>query len=344
MEACEDSGDPILEAYAELSSLGKVMSTDAPMLRMPIVQTRFEVLQDTGRTGSSKPNVQNIRRLPGIRECFVARPGTLIVDADYSMIELHTWAQVCIWMLGRSRLAELINAGVDPHLSMGARIIGVTYEHAKAHKRDKEIKEARQLAKPVNFGLPGGMGARGLQRYAKKSFGIDRPLADWENLRALWLTEYPEAQPYFDAIRSRHGWRFDFAYGGEVTTVQHWVSGRYRGRVDYCAACNGGFQGLAVDLAKDAGFQISRECYDPAAESMLFGSRIVNFVHDQFLVECPEACAASCAVRIREIMEGVSPVWLPDVPAKCEPALCRYWSKETEPTYNAEGSLVAWTP
>jgi hypothetical protein len=74
-EACKASGDPILEAYADFTSYTKVLSSDVKMLKAGIfepIHTRFD-LATTGRVTSSKPNVQNPRRLAGVRECFVPR-------------------------------------------------------------------------------------------------------------------------------------------------------------------------------------------------------------------------------------------------------------------------------
>lgn len=74
-DACNSCGDPLLEAYAEYSSMKKVLSNDVEMLRggtvVPI-HTHFD-MADTGRVTSSKPNTMNPRRLPGVRECFVPR-------------------------------------------------------------------------------------------------------------------------------------------------------------------------------------------------------------------------------------------------------------------------------
>jgi hypothetical protein len=113
-DACTGSEDPILVLYSEYQSLAKTLSNDIPMLRagatMP-VHSRFEELKETGRTGSSKPNVQNVRRLPGIRECFMPRPGYVFVDCDFGGLELHTLAQVCMWVLGFSTLGEALKAG-----------------------------------------------------------------------------------------------------------------------------------------------------------------------------------------------------------------------------------------
>lgn len=74
-DACEESGDPLLESYAEYSSMAKVIANDVKMLRGGVeypIHTRWDMAATT-RVTSSKPNIQNPRRLPGVRECFVPR-------------------------------------------------------------------------------------------------------------------------------------------------------------------------------------------------------------------------------------------------------------------------------
>jgi hypothetical protein len=74
-DACQSSGDPLLEAYAGYSSMSKVLSNDVEMLRKGVwlpIHTHFDLV-DTGRVSSAKPNVMNPRRLTGVRECYVPR-------------------------------------------------------------------------------------------------------------------------------------------------------------------------------------------------------------------------------------------------------------------------------
>lgn len=74
-DACNDSGDPLLEMYAEASSLGKILTNDVPALRRGMLEpihTHFDLVE-TGRTSSAGPNIQNPRRIYGVRECFVPR-------------------------------------------------------------------------------------------------------------------------------------------------------------------------------------------------------------------------------------------------------------------------------
>jgi len=346
-EACSESGDGILENYAEITSLKKVVSTDIPILESGIVHSHFEVIEDTGRTGSSKPNIQNVRRLPGIRECFIARKGKLFIDSDYNIVELRTWAQCCLWMVGHSRLAERLNEGFDPHLELGADLIGIDYAEALTRKRDKDVKGARQLAKGPNFGLPGGMGPGGLQRYIKKNYGLVVSIKESARLIDVWSNKWPESVDYFKFIRNNLRWKRN-QDDDSITDVQHFVSNRYRGRLWYTKACNTFFQGLASDLAKAVGFELSRRCYDPAyAEqtgTLLYGARLVNFVHDQFIIEADRETAPEAALEVRQVMCEYSRPFLPDVPATCDPALCEFWSKDVEPVYDAVGRLLPWMP
>jgi len=336
-EACRDSCDDVLGAYAEFTSLAKVVNTDVPILRMGLIQSRFEEIQNTGRTGSSRPNIQNMPRFPGVRECYTARPGCVLIDCDFDILELRTLAKICLWTVGASVLAEKLNAGEDPHMYMGAALAGVSYECAKSDP--KTYKDWRQRAKPVNFGVPGGMGPTGLRAYAKANYGVLLTLEEAARYRNLYLDTWPEVREYFARIRKDLRWRLDRVYGGDVTDIKHFVSGRFRGRVPYTVAANSFFQGLASDLAKACGFRVARECYDPTCGSPLFGGRIVNFIHDQYIVDMPEQLAHEAAMRVAFIMRDESRNWIPDVLATTTPALSRRFSKGTEAVYR-NGRLV----
>jgi len=163
-DACEASEDDLLGDYAELTALKSVLAKDLPMLRAGVtypVHTTFGMAA-SGRTTSSKPNTQNPRRLPGIRECVVPRPGKVFAQADFSGLELHTLAQCCVTLFGQSKLAEVLNAGLDPHTAFAADILGISYEEAVARKKtsDESLENARQTAKVANFRISGRLGRR----------------------------------------------------------------------------------------------------------------------------------------------------------------------------------------
>lgn len=138
----------LLNACAERSGVEKILSTNIPELmtgtQVPINPGWNEMVA-TGRT--SVGFWQNPPRKGAVRECVVPRPGMLFVSADYSFIELCALAQVCVDKFGMSKLAEAINGGLDPHLDLGADLLGITYEEAKRRKKEPEIKDARQRSK-----------------------------------------------------------------------------------------------------------------------------------------------------------------------------------------------------
>lgn len=337
--ACKATGDPVLCAYANYSSLAKVVSTDLPILLKGVdkpIQTRFEPLLETGRTSSSKPNIQNIKRLAGMRECFRPRPGYVYVDADYAMLELCTWAQTCLWLFGRSRLAEVLNAGQDPHLDFAAQILSITYDEAKARRKagDKEVEQRRLVAKVGNFGFPGGLGAESFVDYAASSYKVSLSVEQARDLKKFWLAQWPEAGAYFSWVASRE------QDDGSVMH-QRFVTGSFRSRMSYTVACNDPFQSLGATAATWAGYDLARVCYYDQAH-VLFGSRPVNFIHDQYLVEVlDDEHAHDRAMAVAEIMVRAARRAIPDVTPKVEPLLCRFWSKDAKALYK-DGRLVPW--
>ena len=339
-EACTDSGDPVLEHYSEYSRFGNLLSGHVKAVEAGIVtplHSRFEVLLDTGRTGSSKPGVQNIRTFEGAREVFVPRPGHVYIDCDYSGAELHTLAQVCLNLFGHSALAEALNAGIDVHTRVGARLAGVTYESLKAKvaEGDKEAKRWRSMAKPANFGLPGGLGVKGFRRFAKSSYGVVLSEEEAETLIQAWRDEWPEVSgEYLSWIR-------DLTSATGFATIEHQISGRWRGHVPYCAAANSLFQGMAADGMKRALYAVIKACYTPG--TALYGCRVVNEIHDEFLAEALEERANEAAWELSRIMVREFNYFTKDVPVSAEPALMRRWSKDAQSIVE-NGVLKVWEP
>ena len=374
-DACEASGDPLLQDYAELSTLSKVLSTDVVMLRSGTaspIHTRFD-LAETGRVTSSKPNVQNVRRLPGIRECFVPREGYVFAQADYDGLELRTLAQVCVHLFAKSALADALNSGLDPHLALAASILGISYEEAKERKKDKDVDAARQTAKVANFGFPGGLGIKKLVLFARKSYGVLLTEESARDLKNQWLTRWPEMANYFQHVSSLDNTKQEVAAildkwqqsldkeptdsefkkatamaraivmrSGNVPVLRQLQSRRVRGGATYTAMCNSYFQGLGSDATKEALRLITEACYVDT-DSPLFGCRVVNYIHDEFILEVPEGPGAhDAAEELARLMVKGANIWLPDVPAKTEPLLMRYWSKEAKRVVDDEGRLIPW--
>lgn len=337
----EDSGDPELQLLAEYSADVKELTTYIPLLEegtyIPI-HPRYNSLKATGRTSSYQPNIQNMPRREGVRQCFIPRPGHLFISADYASLELAALAQVLIDLFGESDMAKAINEGKDLHVWTGSFLLGMDYEEALAKKKagDKEIKHARQAAKVANFGFPGGLGTSTLITYAREGYGMRLSEDDSAALKKAWRAAFPEVIQYFKMVSQ------DVQATGRCNVIQH-RSGRVRGQCTYTQSCNTRFQGLAADGAKLALFNVMYEAFADR-DSPLYGARGGAFIHDEIMLEVPEDRAADAAVRLSEIMVETMKIFTPDIRIEAEPALMRRWYKEAEPVYDEDGKLIPWEP
>lgn len=137
----------------------------------------FNIGARTGRTSASRPNVQQIpKSRDSLRSLFIPRPGHRIAECDFAAAELVALAQVYKLAYGGSALGDALNAGIDPHAAAAERLYGPT-DYAKLD--DAERKTARKMAKALNFGQPGGLGAAKFCGYLKRLTGIviDEPTA-----------------------------------------------------------------------------------------------------------------------------------------------------------------------
>lgn len=286
----------------------------------------------------------------GIRECFAPRYGWLYADADYDGVELKGFSQVCINTVGFSRMGERLNAGMDVHLDVAAQLLSITYEYAKeALKGDhglewqKKIKDARQLAKALNFGLPGGLSAAGrdghggFREYARASFGLNLTQERCVELKDQWFATWPEASEYFRWVRNQLD-----PMSNKAHLVQFY-SGRHRGEVTFTEAANGNFQALAADAAKAALYAVAKACYIET-ESPLYGSRPVMFIHDQIICEVPTPVAHEAATELGRLMCLHGSKFMPDVPLTTTPCLSTCFSKDAVALYDANGRLLPWSP
>lgn len=353
-EACLATADPIMKSYAELSSLKTIVESHIPALLrgstgIPI-QPRFNSLVASGRTScyghdSKNPNpssygyqVQNIRRMPGLRECFIPRPGYVFIDADYSAVELHTWAQACIWTIGQSKMADALNAGMDPHLMLASNILAIPYDEALAFYKNNAPTIAgpegtRQFSKIGNFGFPGGMGVETFIQWASISYGTEFSFEFATMLRNGWFQSWPEATPYFEFISRQMSVRDVF---------QQFKSNRWRGGLSFTSMANTLFQGLAADAIKAALYRVVRATFIDDPLGSMHGSHVVNFIHDEIVTESPEELAADHAMIQKAIMIDEASKWLPDVKPKVEVLLTRRFSKSAKKLYDENGRLIPW--
>lgn len=356
-EALKDSGDPSLAVLAEVGSTFKLLSKDIPQLeRGAIVPLcpRWNGLVETGRTSVS-PNVQNPPRKGGIRECHIPRPGWVYVSTDLDTIELRALAQACLKLIGWSTMADALRRGEDLHTALAADLMGIEYSDCAARiaAGDKDAGEMRQFAKIPNFGLPGGMGPDSLVAWARGQLPphlaerVDLKFA--KRLIDAWHRKWPEMREYFRMINTLVG------AAGQGTIVQLY-SGRERGGVPFCAACNTFFQGLTADAAKSALYRICRACYlgdsGDGTGAPLLGSRPVLFIHDEVITEvpwdpaAPERAHAAAQEQARILVHEVQR-WIPDIPISSTAVMMRRWFKGAKPVtvdYSGAAILVPGRP
>lgn len=362
--------DEGLGLLAEVSNDKKLLGTYIPVLLQGVdypINAGYNVLVDTGRTSSFKPNIQNVPRKGGMRECYVPRKGYIYVDCDYNIAELRSLSQVLLNMYGYSDMAEIISKGIDIHCMMAAAIMGISFDaYMERYKGgDKQCKEMRQLAKALDFGAPGGLGAATFVDYAKASYDVHITEEDARELLNKYKETFPEMRRYFADITAAMA-------GGNTLTVSQYGSNRLRGGANFCPAANSYFQGLTADGAKLACWNVALECYlgvkydvfekvfadwqqgtwhhfvtevlPSEYRSPLYGSFPVWFIHDQIGIESPFEMARGAAKRLSEVMVESMTIFTPDVPCIAEADMKRRWYKEAEPTYNKEGDLVPWSP
>lgn len=360
----EESGDPLLEAFAGVSKTDK-LATYVPALReaarVPLNVKPNPILA-TGRS-SYEGLIQLMPRKGGVRNCFKARDGFVFCSVDYSAIEMSGLAEACLELVGESVLAHAINADMDPHSFFGAKMLSIDYETFFKRKKEPEFDLLRQAGKAANFGFPGMMSTakfvvakrRDGQRVCKwadpnsrcgaektlvwKNRPTDYPLCvacleHAEKLRRIFLEAWPEVQQYWKVVQSHIDPADD--------SVKQLVSFRKRGGLSAPQAANTFFQGLTADGAKAAVVELTRRMYLDKS-SALYGSRLVVFAHDETILEIPEDRAHDAAHEQAKVMVDEMSKFVRRVKVKAEPALMRYWYKEAQPVY-VEGRLVPWEP
>lgn len=336
--------DPALDMLIATAADKHTQNNFIPALQGEYAHPSYDVLKTTGRTSSFKPNIQQMPRKGGVRECFIPKDGYLFCAIDYCTIELCALAYVTQQILGlpddQLYMFNAINAGKDLHLVTAGTILNRSYEDMLEHKKDPEVKDARQLAKAVNFGCPGGLGAKTFCDYARVSYGIEglNESAARELIKQ-WKDSYPEMVEYFKHVA-------DLETADQTFKVPQVGTDRVRAGATYTAACNTLFQGLVADGAKDAIIETTYDCYINE-DSIAHGCAPVAFIHDEIIFEIPE----TEEVRHTEIVKKLSAIMvdsmqkvMPTVKVEVEAALMRRWYKGAEPCFDEDGCIIPWEP
>jgi len=243
----------------------------------------------TGRLSSSDPNLQNIpvRTAEGrrIREAFIPPPGSVLVAADYSQIELRIMAHLS----ADAGLMAAFDKGEDVHRATAAEVFGVGLGEVD--------NDQRRSAKAINFGLIYGMSAFGLGR----QLGIDRGQA--QEYIDRYFQRYPGVRAFMDATREqvREQRYVETVFGRRLFLADISSSNHVRRQAAERAAINAPMQGTAADLIKLAMLAV-----DDWLREDDCGARMIMQVHDELVLEVPKSEVQRVSDAVVRLMSSVA--------------------------------------
>ena len=259
------------------------------------IHTWFDqTIAATGRISSSEPNLQNIPvRTPmgrEIRRAFIAKEGCVLVDADYSQIELRLLAHLS----GDEAMCEAFTLGQDIHARTAAEVYGVPIEEV--------TPQMRSSAKAVNFGIVYGISAFGL---ASNLHISPKEAADFI---ARYFARYPAVHQFMDACVSQgKAEGYSVTMYGRRRPLPELSSPNYnRRQFGERAAMNTPVQGAAADIIKIA----MNAVHDELAKEGL-SARLILQVHDELIVETPVEEQEKVTALLRRCMEGAANLRVP---------------------------------
>ena len=291
---------PIVGAVLEYRQYAKLKSTYAEGLLKAMdpdgrIRTRFQMtVTATGRLSSAEPNLQNIPTRTDlgseIRRMFIPAEGCVLVDADYSQIELRLLAHIS----GDEAMRAAFTTGADIHTATAAQVFHVVPGDV--------THEMRRRAKAVNFGIVYGISAFSLSQ------DIGVTVAEAKAYMEAYFATFPGVRKYMDDVVAQAKER------GYVETLFHRrrdlpeiKSSNFNMRsFGERVALNMPIQGTAADIMKLAMVAVEKRLKKELPEA-----KLVLQVHDELIVECPEPQAEAAAKLLEEEMEQVAHLSVP---------------------------------
>jgi DNA polymerase-1 len=287
----------ILE-HRSLSKLKGTYTDKLPQMVNPAtgrVHTHYaQAVAVTGRLSSNEPNLQNIpiRTAEGrrVREAFIAPPGWRIVSADYSQIELRIMAHIS----GDPGMTRAFAEGQDIHRATASEVFGVPPAEVSS--------EQRRYAKTINFGLIYGMGAFGLAQ----SLGIEQKAA--RDYIDRYFARFAGVRRYMEETKARAAelGYVETVFGRRLVLPEIRGGNGPRRAGAERQAINAPMQGTAADLIKLAMIAVQ-----DALDRHALGSRMIMQVHDELVLEVPEAELEWARAEVPRLMAGVATLSVP---------------------------------
>jgi len=292
---------PLPARILDYRSLAKLQSTYIEKLPRMVnpqtgrVHTSFsQAVAVTGRLASSDPNLQNIpvRTEEGrkIREAFIAKPGTVMVSADYSQIELRIMAHIA----EDESLLKAFAAGEDIHKATAAEMFHVDVKDVTS--------EQRRYAKVINFGLIYGMSAFGLAG----NLGVERSAA--QQYIDTYFARYPGVADYMAQTRvtAKEKGYVETVFGRRLWLPEIRSANGMRRQGAERAAINAPMQGTAADLIKLAMIAVQHWIEQNKLETIMLLQ-----VHDELVLEVPQHELELVKEQLPLLMTGVAQLKVP---------------------------------
>ena len=291
---------PIVEEVLEYRQYAKLKSTYVDGLLKVVspdgrVRTNFQMtVTATGRLSSTEPNLQNIptRTELGsrLRRMFTADPGKVLVDADYSQIELRLLAHIS----GDEAMRDAFLSGEDFHTVTAAHVFGVPVGQVTANMR--------RAAKAVNFGIVYGISAFSLSQ----DLGVT--VEDAKDYMDAYFARFPGVKKYMEDVvaKAREDGYVETLFRRRRALPEIRASKFATRSFGERVALNMPIQGTAADIIKLAMVKVFDRLKKEGLEA-----RLIMQVHDELIVECPQGEAERVGRLLTEEMEGVCQLTVP---------------------------------
>lgn len=323
----KDINHPIIDALLHYRGMEKRITTYGEAFlenvhpKTGLVHTEFNQLDtDTGRYSSSNPNLQNIpaKETSVYRDAFIAlSPDSLLVDADYSNMELRLLADLSkepSWI-------EIFETGKDMHCEIGSMLFGKTIRQKGTLGPDDpgENPHLRKIAKSINFGVGYGMGPQKLAREVKIT------MQDAKELLNKYWTSFPKVKAYFDqhvatsitnrCVRSPYDNRlrwlegFDFDSKRDLARIKN-------------MSMNFPMQSGNASITKIALTSLRNEL-----KARGIPVKIICTIHDEILLDSHKDHTAEAEHILEKCMNDAASLYVKNVKVKVESAVAPYWKK-----------------
>ena len=260
---------------------------------------------DTGRFSCKDPNLLGVSREPEIRSCFVADDGCVFIESDYANIEMR----IAAWFAQEKHMLEVFRNGGDIHGETAARVLG--------------NRQARQPAKPINFGCLYGGGSERLRISARTNFGIEFTSEQSKQYHDGFFSAWPNLRRWHGAARDLSS---ELTYGATVFGRRRWADPEdhadQRDWNRFQLATNFEVQGAGADALKLALSRLHREFTGTP-------TRILLPLHDAILVQTPRKNAQAVAEVLSETMrEAFREILGSDFPVAVETNISTRWGEK----------------